>query len=58
MADPSPSPPPTRADWLPAHAVARLAQFIAERRSGNITIHVKDGQPLLMRVEEVLSLKR
>ena len=49
--------PATDSPLLPPEIECALAQFLADRRTGNIQINVKDGQILGAHVTEIITPK-
>jgi len=43
---------PELADWLGDKAVAEIAKWILDKRSGNIRLNISNGQLLSFKIEE------
>jgi hypothetical protein len=50
-----PEAPESGPDLIPIHIRQRFAEFLLDKRTGNLIIHVKSGKVLGGRLEEVLT---
>ena len=44
-------------DAVPDEIISKLKSFLIDKRTGNLTLNIKDGRILGFRAEEVVSLK-
>lgn len=43
--------------WMPPDLASALCSFLVDKKTGNVTLNIRDGKILGYRVEEIRSLK-